>query len=192
VLAAQAPGLHSVLLAAKMAGYGHLNIDGTLIETDRCRTPGPTPGVDLWWSGKHDNHGGNVQVITAPDGWPLWTSPVRPGREHDTTALREHAILPLLTAWTDDDLRVLGDLGYEGEADTITVAFKKPKNRSCTDVQQQFNKAHNAVRAIGERGNSLLKTTFKALRNVSLCPWTIGRITAGALVILHIDHDRTT
>ena len=191
VLAAQAPGLHSVLLAAKMAGYGHLNIDGTLIETDRCRTPGPTPGVDLWWSGKHDNHGGNVQVITAPDGWPLLTSPVRPGREHDTTALREHAILPLLTAWTDADLRVLGDLGYEGEADTITVAFKRPTNRSCTDVQQQFNKAHNAVRAIGERGNSLLKTTFKALRNVSLCPWTIGRITAAALVILHI-HDRTT
>ena len=53
VLAAQAPGLPSVLLAAKMAGYAHLTIDGTLIETDRCRTPGPTPGVDLWWSGKH-------------------------------------------------------------------------------------------------------------------------------------------
>jgi hypothetical protein len=193
VLAAQAPGLPSVLLAAKVAGYAHVNIDGTLIETDRCRTPGPTPGVDLWWSGKHDNHGGNVQVITAPDGWPLWTSPVRPGREHDTTALREHGeILPLLAAWSDDDLRVLGDLGYEGEAATITVAFKKPKNAACTDVQQQFNRAHNAVRAIGERGNSLLKTTFKALRNVSLCPWSIGRITSAALVILHIEHDRTT
>jgi hypothetical protein len=58
VIADQAPGLSSVLLAAKMAGYAHVNIDGTLIETDRCRTPGPTPGVDLWWSGKHDNHGG--------------------------------------------------------------------------------------------------------------------------------------
>jgi hypothetical protein len=193
VLAAQAPGLPAALLAAKMAGYAHVTIDGTLIETDRCRTPGPTPGVDLWWSGKHDNHGGNVQVITAPDGWPLWTSPVRPGREHDTTALREHdEMLPLLTTCSDHDLRVLGDLGYEGEAATITVAFKKPKNTACTDVQQQFNRAHNAVRAIGERGNSLLKTTFKALRNVSLCPWSIGRITAAALVILHIEHDRTT
>ena len=95
VIAEQAPGLSSALLAAKMAGYAHVTIDGTLIETDRSRTPGPTPGVDLWWSGKHDNHGGNVQVITAPDGWPLWTSPVRPGREHDTTALRTHDILPL-------------------------------------------------------------------------------------------------
>ena len=192
LIAERAPSLNSAPLAAKTAGYSHVTLDGTLIETDRCRTPGPTPGVDLWWSGKHDNHGGNVQVITAPDGWPLWTSPVRPGHEHDTTALRHHDILPLLTAWTDDPLRVLGDLGYEGERATITVAFKKPKNRACTHVEQHFNRAHNAVRAIGERGNSLLKTTLKALRNVSICPWTISRITAAALVILHIEHGRTT
>ena len=100
--------------------------------------------------------------------------------------------MPLPVAWTDDDLRVLGDLGYEGGATAITVAFKKPKNAACTDIQQQFNHAHNAVRATGERGNSLLKTTFKALPNVSLCPWKIGRITAAALVILHIEHGRTT
>src|SRR5213078_4298350 len=149
VLAARQPSLHSVLLAAKLAGHSHVNIDGTLIETDRCRTPGPTPGVDLWWSGKHDNHGGNIQVITAPDGWPLWTSPVRPGREHDTTALREHTeMLPLLTTWTAEHLRVLGDLGYEGEATTITVAFKKPRNGELSDIQKAFNKAHNGVRAI--------------------------------------------
>ncbi len=145
-LAAQAPKLESALLAAKIAGHPHVNIDGTLIETDRCTTPGPTPGVDLWWSGKHDNHGGNIQVLTAPDGWPLWTSEVRPGREHDTTALREHSeILPLFTAWTEDQLRVLGDLGYEGEADTITVAFKKPKGGELSDTQktsQQGSQRH--------------------------------------------------
>ena len=193
VLAAQAPSLESALLAAKMASHSHITIDGTLIETDRCRTPGPTPGVDLWWSGKHANHGGNIQVITAPDGWPLWTSPVRPGREHDTSALRAHAeILPALSAWTGQDLPVLGDLGYEGEAGTITVAFKKPQGGELTDDQKTHNKVHNGKRAIGERGNSLLKTTFKALRNVSLCPWKIGKITSAALVLLHVEHDRTT
>jgi hypothetical protein len=41
VLAAQAPGLHGALLAAKAAGYSHVNIDGTLIATDRVSTPGP-------------------------------------------------------------------------------------------------------------------------------------------------------
>jgi hypothetical protein len=86
----------------------------------------------------------------------------------------------------------LGDLGYEGEADTITVAFKKPAGGELTDEQKDHNKAHNGKRAIGERGNSLLKTTFKALRNVSLCPWKIGKIVAAALVLLHTDHARTT
>ena len=42
------------------------------------------------------------------------------------------------------------------------------------------------------RGNSLLKTTFKALRRVSLCPRRIGVITAAALVLLHQEHGRTT
>jgi hypothetical protein len=55
-----------------------------------------------------------------------------------------------------------------------------------------LNTAHNSPRAIGERGNSLLKMTFKALRNVSLKPWRIGKIVAAAPVILHIDHDPTT
>jgi len=71
-----------------------------------------------------------VQVVTVLDVWPIWTSDVRPGREHDTTAVRTHPeILPALTE-IPDDLRVLGDLGYEGEADTITVAFKTPHSIS--------------------------------------------------------------
>ena len=88
MLAARKPSLHGALLAAKAAGHTHVILDGTLIPTDRISTPGPTRGVDLWWSGKHRHHGGNIQVVSAPDGWPLWTSPVRPGREHDTTAAR--------------------------------------------------------------------------------------------------------
>ncbi len=88
VLAEQAPDLHNVLLAAKLAGHGQVIVDGTLLETDRVRMPGPITGVDLWWSGKH-HHGGNIQVLSAPDdGWILWVSDVRPDREHDTTAAR--------------------------------------------------------------------------------------------------------
>jgi hypothetical protein len=59
-------------------------------------------------------------------------------------------------------------------------------------MRQQLNKAHNSARAIGERGNSLLKMTFKALRNVSLDPWRIGKIVVAALVTRHVDHVRTT
>jgi len=42
------------------------------------------------------------------------------------------------------------------------------------------------------RDNAILKMTFKALRNISLCHWNIGRIVAAALAILHHDHARTT
>ena len=80
--------------------------------------------------------------------------------------------------------RVSGALIHRMTKSAVTLA--------CCDLQQTFNRAHNRLRAVGERGNSLLKTTFKALRNVSLCPWKIGNIVAAALVVLHIEHDRTT
>ena len=201
VLAAAAPGLHGALLAAKLAGHTHVGLDGTLIRTDRSKAAGPSTtadgrAVDLWWSGKHHHHGGNVQVVTAPDGWPLWTSPVRPGREHDTTCARTHAdLLPAVDAWTDEQRVVLADLGYEGENDRLVCPVKKPSKASGQELtvdQRTFNMLHSATRALAERGNSLLKTTFKALRRVSLCPWRIGDITAAALVLLHIEHGRTT
>jgi hypothetical protein len=200
VLADRAPGLRGALLAARAAGHPHVTVDGTLIRTDRCHVPGPTARtdrsgrrVDLWWSGKHAAHGGNVQVIAAPDGWPIWTSPVRPGREHDTTALRTHPeALPLLAEWTDAEHAVLADLGYEGERAALTTPIKKTSDAPLTDDQRTVNLLHAATRAPAERGNALLKTTFKALRRVSLCPWRIGAITAAALVLLHHMHDRST
>jgi hypothetical protein len=199
-LAAAAPGLRGALLAARAAGHAHVTVDGTLVRTDRCHTPGPTARgdrperrVDLWWSGKHAAHGGNIQVIAAPDGWPIWTSGVRPGREHDTTALRAHAeALPLLAEWTDEDHVALADLGYEGERAALTTPIKKTSHMPLTDDQRTVNLLHAATRAPAERGNSLLKTTVKALRRVSLCPWRIGAITAAALVLLHHVHGRTT
>jgi hypothetical protein len=200
VLAAQAPGLRGALLAARAAGHTHVQVDGTLIRTDRCHVPGPTARaehpdrrVDLWWSGKHAAHGGNVQVVTVPDGWPIWTSGVRPGREHDTTALRAHPdALPLLAQWTDEVHAALGDLGYEGEQTTLTIPIKRTTDRPLTDDQRTINALHAGTRALAERGNALLKTTFKALRRVSLCPWRIGAITAAALVLLHQEYGRTT
>jgi hypothetical protein len=193
VLAWQAPDLRNALLAAKAAGYGHVIVDGTLIETDRVRLPGPTPGVDLWWSGKVHNHGGNIQVVAAPDdGWPLWVSDVRPGREHDSTALRASGALPVLSDWTADGGGILTDLGYEGLRDQVQVPHKRAKGGGLTLDQQNHNKIHNPLRAVGERANALLKGTFRALENVTLDPWKIGIITQAALVILHIEHRRTT
>lgn len=193
VLAAHKPSLHGALLAAKAAGHTHVIVDGTLIYTDRNHTPGPTPGVDLWWSGKHHHHGGNIQVVSAPDGWPLWTSDVRPGREHDTTAARaDPDLLTQIRTWVDDGQYGLADLGYEGEAETLRLPIKKTSGRTLTVDQQAYNAVHGALRALGERANSLLKTTFKALRRWRGCPWRIGTVVAAALILLHHENDRTT
>lgn len=193
VLAARKPSLYNALLAAKAAGHTHVIVDGTLIATDRIDTPGPTRGVDLWWSGKHKHHGGNIQVVSAPDGWPLWTSDVRPGREHDMTAARaDPDLLRLITEWVSDGRLGLADLGYEGAPEIFKVPFKKPKGGVLTEDQQAFNAVQSALRCLGERANSLLKTTYKVLRRYRGCPWRIGKIVAAALVLLHIEHDRTT
>jgi hypothetical protein len=193
VLAAHRPSLHGALLAAKAAGHSHVVLDDTLIHTDRISIPGPTSGVDLWWSGKHHHHGGNVQVISAPDGWPPWTSDVRPGREHDMSAARAAPdLLARVTDWVSDGALALADLGYEGEPGTFTIPFKKPKDGQLSIDQQTYNAVHGALRCLGERANSLLKTTYKALRRYRGCPWRIGDIVAAALVLLHHEQGRTT
>ncbi len=152
-----------------------MTLDGTLIRTDRCHAPGPTlradrsqHRVDLWWSGRHACHGGNVQIIAQPEA------------------------LPLLAEWTDEAHAVLADLGYEGERAALTTPIKHRAGRRLSADQRTVNLLHAATRGPAERGNSLLKTSVKALRRISLCPWRIGAITAAALVLLHHQHGRTT
>ncbi|MDQ0748153.1 hypothetical protein QF034_002384 [Streptomyces africanus] len=192
VLADHAPDLSTALDRAAAAGHTHLNLDGTVIRTDRVAAPGPN-GADLWWSGKHKHHCGNVQVISAPDGWPIWVSPVRPGREHDTTCARTHGLVDALNRLASTlDILTLTDLGYENADDGFRHPVKKPKGGELDDARQTFNSVIRGVHAVAERANALLKVTFKALRRVSLDPRGITRIARAALVLLHLEHGRTT
>ena len=84
--------------------------------------------------------------MAAPDGWPLWPSGVRPGREHDTTALRSSAeALPVLAQWTDAQHAVLADLGHEGERGALTTPVKTTAGRWLTDDQRTVNLLHAAT-----------------------------------------------
>ncbi len=193
VLAARRPTLHGALLAAKIAGHSHVITDGTLIYTDRIATPGPTPGVDLWWSGKHKHHGRNVQVVSAPRR--LATVDLRgapgPRARHHRRPHRPD-LITVISTWVADGRPGLADLGYEGEPDVFTIPVKKPKGADLTVDQQTFNAVHGALRCLGERANSLLKTTYKALRRYRGCPWRIGTVVAAALTLLHYENNRTT
>jgi len=196
VVAAAAPALASALLAAKIAGHEHVLVDGTVVRTDRIGEPGPTKGVDLWWSGKHRAHGGNIQVIAAPDGHPIWCSEVRPGREHDITCARAIGLPEALDEMWNCEAdtccpvrrSTLADLGYEAEA-AFTTPTKKPRAQSLTADQRWNNRLVACLRAPGERANALLKN-FKALRRVTRHPSKITALARAALVLVHHLTDR--
>ena len=131
-------------------------------------------------------------MITAPDGYPIYTCPVRPGREHDSAALRAHPeLLSELAAWRAEGGAVLADLGYEGQRDLMLLPVRGKRGGARSIDTKTYNALQTATRALAERGNTMLKTTFKALRHVSLDPGRTGAITAAALTVLHTEHHRT-
>lgn len=81
----------------------------------------------------------------------------------------------------------LVDLGYENAGAGFRHPHKKPAGGELTEVQQTYNKVIRGIHG----ANSLLKTTFKALRKVSLDPSRITNIAAAALVLLQLEYDRT-
>jgi hypothetical protein len=191
LLAALAPDVHDALAAAKAAEVTHLNLDGTLIHTDRVAMRGPND-ADLWWSGKHKHHGGNIQVLSDPHGFPTWVSDVRPGREHDTTCAKATpGLLPALEVLEGEHrIPTLTDLGYQNLSPAIRHPHKKPKGGELTETQTTYNKVLRGVHGVAERANALLKETFAALQMISLDPGRIGAITKAALVLLHLEHNR--
>ncbi len=186
VLAVQAPDLPEVVAAAVNRGTEHLLLDGTLIETDRVSDPGSRR--DRWYSGKHRHHGGLVQIVTDSDGRPLWVSPVEPGCTHDLTAARIHA-LPALYAAARDGVPTLADKAYTGAGAGIRVPVRRPRGRQVLDASTRgWNSYVNAERAFVEHGIAHLKTRWRALTRVTLCPWRISAIVATALVLSQMEN----
>ena len=70
VIAAHAPDLDKVLARARAAELAFVCLDGTLVPTDRVAARAEA-GHDLWYSGKRYRHGGTVQVLADPGGFPL-------------------------------------------------------------------------------------------------------------------------
>jgi len=179
VIAEHAPDLHEVLADGLEQGWSFVCLDGTLIASTRSAARSES-GHDLWYSGKHKRHGGNIQVLTDPTGYPVWTSEVEPGSTHDITAARTHVLGALYPA-AAHGLPTLTDKGYVGAGIGTHVPTK---GRDLAPDNQTRNQLISALRAPAERANALLKRTWKALERVTLDPWRIGRITAAALVLL--------
>jgi len=183
VIAAHAPDLHEVLAHGSASGWEHVGLDGTLIAATRCRERSEA-GHDLWYSGKHRQHGGNIQVLTDPTGYPVWVSDVEPGSVHDITAARLGGVLGALYEAAADGMPTLADKGYTGAGIGVHTPVK---GRDLDAGTRCRNTLLSAMRAPAERANALLKTRWKALQRISLCPWRIGAIAAAALVLLHLQ-----
>jgi len=191
VLAARAPDLREALDRAIAEGLPHVVLDGTIIRTDRCREKtGSARGqeIDLWYCGKARCHGGNIQAVLAPGGFPLWVSPAEPGSFHDITAARLHA-LPALYAAAAAGLAVLADAGYDGAGPAIHIPAKARRNRPPLDINALTrNMLLRSVRCRGERGFALLKGRWRTLKRVTASPGKTGDITRAALVLTHFEH----
>ena len=175
LLAARSPKLRQALRDAGKAGHAYLVIDGTLIPIDRVAADRP------FYSGKHREHGMNLQVISGPDGQIVWVSGPLPGAVHDLTAARIWGIIGELAA---SGLVVLADKGYTGAGDHVRVPYKG-KNKPAS--QKDANRAHARLRGPGERANAQLKS-WRILRKIRCCPWRAAQLAKA----IHVLQTRET
>jgi DDE superfamily endonuclease len=191
VLAAEAPGLPEALARARGEGEAFVILDGKIIPADRCRqktTSVKGEAIDLWYSGTAHRHGGNVQAVFGPAGFPLWISPAEPGSVHDITAARIHA-LPALYRAAADGLPALADPGYEGAGIGIQIPVRQPPDGRELDLGNRTRNAlQRSLRCLGERGFALLTQRWRTLQHITASPSKITEIARAALVLTHYEH----
>ena len=195
VLADEAPDLRQALERAREQGFSHVVLDGKIIACDRCKEPAISVQgevIDLWYSGKAHAHGGNIQAVTAPDGFPLWVSDVEPGSVHDITAARAHA-LPALYRAAAAGLPALAGPGYEGAGIGILIPVRQPAGGRELDINARTRNAiQRSLRCLGERGFALLTGRWRTLRHITAGPGKIGDITRAALVLTYFEYGYIT
>jgi hypothetical protein len=191
VLAAQAPDLRQALERARDEGLSHVILDGKIIPADRCREKTVSVRgelIDVWYSGKAHTHGGNIQAVIAPDGFPLWVSEAEPGSVHDITAARLHA-LPGLYRAAATGLPTLADPGYDGAGIGIHIPVKQPADGRDLDIGTRTSNAMlRSLRCLGERGFALLTGRWRTLQHITASPSKIGDIARAALILTHFEH----
>lgn len=194
VLAEQAPDLHEALQHAKEDGLAYVILDGKVFSADRClekTTSVKGKSIDLWYSGKAHEHGGNIQALSAPNGLPLWVSGVVPGSVHDLTAAREQVLGALYWAAAHLDLPALADGGYDGCGIGVHTPIKQPSGSQILDIDTRTrNTLLRGLRCLGERGFAVLTGRWRALQHFTTSPSKIGTIVKAALVLTQFEHDQ--
>jgi DDE superfamily endonuclease len=194
VLAAKAPGLREALERALAEGTPYVILDGKIVDTDRCHEKTVSrkgAEIDLWYSGKRKDFGGNVQAVFYPDGKPMWVSDVLPGNVNDLAAARE-SVLAVIRPFVEK-MPVLADGGYEGAGHGVLTPVKKPTGTKELDINARTRNALiRSTRCLGERGFALLTQRWQTLQHVTMSPRKIGQIAQAALVLVLFEHKMLT
>ena len=69
MLAEQAPELRDALARALAEGAPYVILDGKIVDADRCHEKTASrkgAEIDLWYSGKKKDFGGNIQALLLP------------------------------------------------------------------------------------------------------------------------------
>lgn len=110
-----------------------VRLDGTEIQVRRPRAN--RPGRRAFVSGKKKQNTIKATIASDSAGRTLWAGAIRPGRQHDQTALRTEGIDDLLDAFPE--ARFLVDAGYRGLAkdhpDQVIAPPLKPKKNTPPD-----------------------------------------------------------
>jgi hypothetical protein len=155
VIAAQAPGLEEALERAVREGTPYVILDGKIVSAGRCHEKAVSRKgreIDLWYSGKKKDSGGNIQGLFYPDGLPAWISDVLPGNVHDLAAARE-MVLPVLRNYRGE-IPALADCGYEGAGHGIFTPVKKPQGVKELDINARTrNTLLSSARCLGKEAS---------------------------------------
>ncbi|GAB7046698.1 transposase family protein [Catenuloplanes indicus] len=179
LLSAAADDLNTAMRRIRLLAYAIP--DGTLIPIDRVADQKP------YYSGKHQRHGVNVQVIADAAGRLVWASAALAGAVHDLTADRTHGIIDALTR---ANLMTFADKGYQGAGGAVRTPLKRHRRRpKLTRRQKAAHRAHAKIRARGERAIATLKT-WKVLAKLRCCPRRATSIVQAILALHHVEANR--
>jgi hypothetical protein len=194
VLADRGPDLHEALERAQADGLAYVILDGKIFSADRCgEKTASVKGtqIDLRYSGKAHEHGGNIQSTLGTGRFPLWVADAAPSSVHDLTAARDRVLGALYWAASHLDLPTLADGGYEGAGIGVRTPIKHPAGDQVLDVD---NRACNALlrglRCLEERGFTVLTGRWRTLHHITASPSKIGDIVKAALVLTQFEHRR--
>jgi hypothetical protein len=148
----------------------HAILDGTLVPIDRISDQKP------YYSGKHQRHGVNVQVIADAAGRLVWASAALPGAVHDLTAARTHGIIDALSS---DDVMTFADKAYQGARgsvrDPVQASLLPAEAVSAAEGRQPGARSHSRPRRTRQRHPQDLENPDQA----ALLPTPSDRDRAG-------------